>query len=89
MKKQVTLRIDEDVLKWFKSGGKGYHGRMNDALRNHMDYEGGKSALNGVDLSGDDNLIDEVKQLLQTVSEPKEIEHYFFRPMPKTGKKKK
>ena len=35
MKKQVTLRIDEDVLKWFKSGGKGYHGRMNDALRLH------------------------------------------------------
>ena len=50
MKKQITLRIDEDVLEWFKSQGKGYQGKMNDALRNHMDYEGGKSALNYVDL---------------------------------------
>ena len=36
MKKQITLRIDEDVLDWFKSQGKGYQSKMNDVLRLHM-----------------------------------------------------
>ena len=36
MKKRITIRLDEDVLDWFKSSGKGYQGRMNDALRIYM-----------------------------------------------------
>ena len=36
MKKQITLRIDEDVVTWFKSQGKGYQSAMNDALRDYV-----------------------------------------------------
>ena len=36
MKKQITLRIDEDVLDWFKSGGRGYQGRINSVLRDYI-----------------------------------------------------
>lgn len=32
-KAQVTLRIDQDVLDYFKDGGKGYQTRINDVLR--------------------------------------------------------
>lgn len=37
IKKQVTVRIDADVLAWLKSDGKGYQTRLNDALRKVMD----------------------------------------------------
>ena len=33
----VTMRIDPDVLDWFKSFGKGYQTRMNAVLRSYMD----------------------------------------------------
>jgi uncharacterized protein (DUF4415 family) len=32
-KRPITLRIDPDVLDWFKSLGKGYQTRMNAVLR--------------------------------------------------------
>ncbi|RVG05753.1 hypothetical protein CN234_23890 [Sinorhizobium meliloti] len=32
-KKQLTLRLDEDVIAKFRAGGKGWQGRMNEALR--------------------------------------------------------
>ena len=32
-KKPVTLRLDTDVLDWFKSMGKGYQTRINSVLR--------------------------------------------------------
>lgn len=32
-KASVSLRIDADVLEWFKSGGSGYQTRMNAVLR--------------------------------------------------------
>ena len=32
-KSQVTLRIDRDVLNWFKSQGKGYQTQINKLLR--------------------------------------------------------
>jgi len=35
-KKTVTMRMDEDVLEWFKSGGKGHLTRMNAVLRAYM-----------------------------------------------------
>ena len=38
MKQQITLRVDQDVIAWFKSTGKGFHGRMNGVLREHMLY---------------------------------------------------
>jgi uncharacterized protein (DUF4415 family) len=36
IKKPVTLRIDADVLAWFKKQGPGYQTRINQALRNVM-----------------------------------------------------
>ena len=35
-KAQVTLRIDSDVLEWFKSQGRGYQTRINALLRAYM-----------------------------------------------------
>jgi len=32
-KTQVTLRVDEDVLTWFKKQGKGYQTRINSLLK--------------------------------------------------------
>ena len=36
-KKPVTLRLDADVLEWFKSKGKGYQTRINAVLRSYVD----------------------------------------------------
>jgi len=32
-KKLVTLRVDPDVLNWFRQGGRGYQSRMHDVLK--------------------------------------------------------
>jgi len=36
-KAQLTLRIDQDVLNWFKAQGSGYQTRMNALLRAYME----------------------------------------------------
>ena len=39
VKKQITLRLDADVLAWFKKrvpGGRGYQTEINRALRQHV-----------------------------------------------------
>jgi uncharacterized protein (DUF4415 family) len=36
VKEQIALRIDADVLAWFKSKGAGYQSRMNEVLRREM-----------------------------------------------------
>jgi uncharacterized protein (DUF4415 family) len=36
-KEQVTLRIDRDVLEWFKSRGRGYQTQINSLLRAYME----------------------------------------------------
>ena len=36
VKKQITARLDADVLAWLKAGGKGYQTRMNAILRQAM-----------------------------------------------------
>ncbi|NET36279.1 MAG: BrnA antitoxin family protein [Cyanothece sp. SIO1E1] len=36
-KAQVTLRIDSDVLDWFKSQGRGYQTQINQLLRAYME----------------------------------------------------
>jgi uncharacterized protein (DUF4415 family) len=41
-KAQVTLRIDADVLEWFRGRGKGYQTQINALLRAYMDAHGGK-----------------------------------------------
>jgi len=36
-KDNVTLRVDRDVLAWFRGTGKGFHTRMNAVLRAYME----------------------------------------------------
>jgi len=36
IKQQLTLRIDADVVHWFKEQGKGYQTRINELLRDAM-----------------------------------------------------
>lgn len=36
IKKQITARVDADVLAWLKSQGKGYQSRINAILRREM-----------------------------------------------------
>ena len=35
-KRAISLRIDDDVLEWFKSQGRGYQTRINAVLRAYM-----------------------------------------------------
>jgi uncharacterized protein (DUF4415 family) len=35
-KRLLSLRIDDDVVKWFKATGRGYQSRMNAVLRAYM-----------------------------------------------------
>jgi uncharacterized protein (DUF4415 family) len=39
IKKPVTLRLDADVIAWFKKSGRGYQTRINRALRKMMEGE--------------------------------------------------
>jgi len=36
-KAQITLRLDQDILTWYKGQGKGYQTRINAVLRAYMD----------------------------------------------------
>ena len=36
-KRQMTLRLDADVLAWFRNQGAGYQTRINQLLRAYMD----------------------------------------------------
>jgi len=38
-KSQVTLRLDSDVLAWFKRGGRGYQTRINALLRAYVEEQ--------------------------------------------------
>ena len=38
-KQPVTLRLDSDVLLWFKSQGQGYQTRINKLLRTYMENQ--------------------------------------------------
>ena len=36
-KKQITIRLDADMLDWFRSKGRGYQTRMNAILRSYYE----------------------------------------------------
>ncbi|MGJ9419748.1 BrnA antitoxin family protein [Massilia sp. CMS3.1] len=38
-KQIVTIRLDVDMLDWFKAAGPGYQTRINQVLREHMDVQ--------------------------------------------------
>ncbi|MCZ7625779.1 MAG: 3-oxoacyl-ACP synthase [Candidatus Methylomirabilota bacterium] len=37
-KRAISLRVDEDVLNWFRASGPRYQSRMNAVLRSYMAY---------------------------------------------------
>ena len=41
-KVRVTVRIDDDVLEWFRAAGAGCQTRVNAALRSYMEYTRGE-----------------------------------------------
>ena len=43
-KKAISIRIDEDVLDFFKKDGEGYQRRMNAVLRSYVQQKSKKSA---------------------------------------------
>ena len=43
-KQQITLRLDPDVLAFFKAQGKGYQTTINAVLRKHMDAQKQRAA---------------------------------------------
>lgn len=43
VKQQLTLRLDADVIDWFRREGTGYQSRMNAALREYVIRKGGKN----------------------------------------------
>ncbi len=36
-KEAISLRVDQDILAWFRTGGKGYQSRMNAVLRAYVE----------------------------------------------------
>lgn len=36
-KQQITLRVDSDVLRWFRAQGRGYQSKINALLRAYME----------------------------------------------------
>jgi uncharacterized protein (DUF4415 family) len=42
-KETITIRVDTDVVGWFKRQGRGYQTRMNQVLRRYMDMAGQRS----------------------------------------------
>ena len=43
-KKQLTLRMDSDVIEWFKKQGQGYQTKINSLLRAYMEEHARRSA---------------------------------------------
>lgn len=43
-KQQITLRLDPEVIRWFKRTGKGYQSRMGAVLRSYVEAKSKRSA---------------------------------------------
>ena len=50
-KKQLTIRLDADVLAWLKNQGKGYHSRINAILRAYYEAHREESQIVSCDRS--------------------------------------
>jgi len=42
-KKQLSIRLDPEILEWFKLQGKGYQTKINEVLKNYVDHKIKKS----------------------------------------------
>jgi uncharacterized protein (DUF4415 family) len=45
-KKDIYLKVDEDILKWFKSYGRGYQSKINAVLRAFVERRKSKKSTN-------------------------------------------
>ena len=45
-KETITIRVDSDVLGWFKEQGRGYQTRINQVLRRYMNVAGERGRRN-------------------------------------------
>ena len=45
VKKQLTIRLDADVLEWLRADGRGYQSRINRILRVAMESQPSRRAL--------------------------------------------
>jgi len=92
LKKRITIRVDEDVLEWFRSGGEGYQGRMNDALRIYMNGMN-TPYLDSTEFYKDgprEMVAFEIPNTIKSADTVYEKDYKgFFRPMPKPEKGKK
>lgn len=41
-KKAISIRLDNDVIEYFKASGKGYQSRINEVLRSYISHENTK-----------------------------------------------
>ncbi len=48
-KRQITVRLDADMIDWFKSQGKGYQTRMNAVLRTYFEMWKGQDEVKAKD----------------------------------------
>lgn len=46
-KAPITIRVDADVLDWFKQQGRGYQTRINQVLRRYMNVAGERAQAKG------------------------------------------
>jgi len=44
-KKAISIRLDSDILDWFKSQGKGYQSIINNVLRSYVNHQQNKISL--------------------------------------------
>jgi hypothetical protein len=42
-KKAISIRLDSDILEWFKSQGKGYQSIINNVLRTYVNHQQNKT----------------------------------------------
>ena len=67
VKQQITLRLDADVVSWFKAStpdGRGYQTEINRALRDHAGRDLNHDSLRtrNITLSADENLIEAARR---------------------------
>jgi uncharacterized protein (DUF4415 family) len=60
IKKQISIRIDSDVLEWFRSQGESYQSRINDALRACM--------LAGLKIAGEKHVSESIATAYKAVA---------------------
>ena len=84
MKKRITIRLDEDVLDWFKGKDGSYQSLINSALRNYIDSMTSKKDVPDTHIKMPP--VTEYKVKISTLGDKEDL---FFKPMPKTAKGKK